>query len=70
MVLDHGFATIGVRTVWAETMAVNQPSRKVMAKLGMRHVLTDHRQWDEPLPGTEQGEVVYEITRDEWTTAR
>lgn len=70
MVLDHGFATAGVSTVWAETMAVNQPSRKVMAKLGMRHVRTDHRQWDDPLPGTEQGEVVYEITRDEWTTAR
>ena len=47
-------------------MAVNQPSRGVMVKLGMRHVGTDHRAWDDPLPGTEQGEVVYEITREEW----
>jgi RimJ/RimL family protein N-acetyltransferase len=53
-------------TVWAETMAVNQPSRGVMVKLGMRHVRTDHRPWDDPLPGTEQGETVYEITREEW----
>lgn len=41
-----------------------------MSKLGMRHVRTDHRQWDDPLPGTEQGEVVYEITRRQWTATR
>jgi RimJ/RimL family protein N-acetyltransferase len=64
--LDHGFNSIGLDTVWAETMAVNQPSRGVMAKLGMRHVRTDHRAWADPLPGAEQGEVVYEITREEW----
>ena len=69
-VLDHGFGTVGLGTVWAETMAVNQPSWAVMSKLGMRHVRTDHRQWVEPLPDTEQGEVVYEMTRGEWNTAR
>lgn len=69
-VLDHGFGTVGLDTIWAETMAVNQPSRHVMVKLGMRHLRTDHRQWEDPLPGTGQGEVVYEITRDEWTHAR
>jgi len=69
-VLNHGFATVGLCTVWAETMAVNRPSRQVMSKLGMRHVRTDHRLWDDPLPGTEQGEVVYEITRGEWINSR
>lgn len=64
--LQHGFAARNLRMVWAETMAVNQPSRGVMAKLGMRHVRTDHRSWDDPLPGTEHGEVAYEITRNEW----
>jgi RimJ/RimL family protein N-acetyltransferase len=64
--LRHGFDSPGLQTVWAETMAVNQASRAVMAKLGMRHVRTDHRGWDHPLPGSEHGEVVYEITRDEW----
>jgi RimJ/RimL family protein N-acetyltransferase len=68
--LQHGFDTVGLRTVWAETMAVNQPSRSVMAKLGMRHIRTDHRSWDNPLPGAEQGEVVYEITRNEWLSRR
>jgi RimJ/RimL family protein N-acetyltransferase len=68
--LQHGFDTVGLRTVWAETMAVNQPSRSVMAKLGMRHIRTDHRSWDNPLPGAEQGEVVYEVTRAEWLSRR
>ena len=65
--VDHGLRTVGLGTVWAETMAVNAASRRVMAKLGMRHVRTDHRSWDDPLPGAEQGEVVYEITAQEWS---
>jgi len=64
--LDHGFAAVGLSRVSAETMAVNEPSRRVMGKLGMRHLRTDHRLWEEPLPGAEQGEVVYVITGEEW----
>ena len=63
--LDHAFATLGLPRVWAVTMAVNTPSRRVMERLGMRHVRTYVGEWEEPLPGWEQGEVVYEITRDE-----
>ena len=68
--LEHGFGTVALDTVWAETMAVNKPSRRVMSKLGMRHIRTDHREWDSPLPGADQGEVVYELTREEWRSAR
>lgn len=68
--LAHGFTTVGLDTVWAETMAVNLPSRRVMAKLGMRHVRTEHRSWDDRLPGAEQGEVVYEITWNHWLHAQ
>lgn len=64
--LAHGFATIGLERIWAETMAVNAGSRAVMRSIGMRHLRTEHRQWDDPLPGAEAGEVVYEITADEW----
>jgi RimJ/RimL family protein N-acetyltransferase len=64
--LDHGFDAVGLKTVWAKTMAVNEPSRRVMVKLGMRHVRTDHRVWGNPLPGSEHGGVVYQITREEW----
>ena len=65
-VLDHGFGTVGLETVWAETMAVNTASRAVMDRLGMRHVRTEHRSWEHPLPGADPGEVVHELTAGEW----
>ena len=65
--LEHGFADLGLEVVQAETMAVNHPSRRVMERLGMRHVRTEHRVWDDPLPGAEEGEVVYETTAAEWS---
>jgi RimJ/RimL family protein N-acetyltransferase len=64
--LDHGFGAVGLHRIWAETMAVNAGSRGVMEKLGMRHVRTDVRAWSDPLPGSELGEVVYEITAADW----
>ncbi|WP_154792045.1 GNAT family N-acetyltransferase [Occultella kanbiaonis] len=65
-VVEHCFGTVGLESVTAETMAVNLASRGVMRKLGMRHVRTEVREWDEPLPGTEQGEVSYELHRAHW----
>jgi RimJ/RimL family protein N-acetyltransferase len=65
-VLDHGFDTVALDRVWAETMAVNEPSRRVMARLGMRHLRTEHQSWEHSLPGADQGEVVYEISRQDW----
>jgi RimJ/RimL family protein N-acetyltransferase len=64
--LSHGFETVGLQRVWAETMAVNTASREVMRKLGMRHLRTESRQWDEPLPGSDLGEVTYELTAEDW----
>jgi len=47
-------------------MAVNARSRAVMERCGMSHTRTFHLDFDDPLPGTEEGEVEYEITRDDW----
>ena len=44
-------------------------SAAVLAKSGLRHVGTEVKQWDEPIPGWEHGEVFYEITRDEWAAS-
>lgn len=33
---DHGLTTVGLRMVWAETMAINEPSRSVIVKPRMR----------------------------------
>lgn len=64
--LRHAFETVGVPRVVADTMAVNTGSRAVMEKVGMRYVRTYFVDFDDPLPGTEQGEVLYEITRKDW----
>lgn len=64
--LAHAFETLEVLSVWAETMAVNQGSRGVMRKVGMRHVETYHASFEDPLPETDKGEVIYEITSDTW----
>ena len=47
-------------------MAVNVASRAVLAKLGMTHVDTYVGDWEESLPGAEQGEVAYALTRRGW----
>jgi RimJ/RimL family protein N-acetyltransferase len=64
--LSHGFETVGVRRVIAQTMAVNAASRGVMSAVGMTYVRTYYPDFDDPLPGTEQGEVEYEITMEAW----
>lgn len=64
--LAHAFDTAGLPRVHARTMAVNLASRGVMRALGMRYVRTLHPGFDDPLPGTEQGEVEYEMTRAMW----
>lgn len=55
-----------VERVVATTMAVNTASRAVLARLGMTHVDTYVGEWDDPLPGWEEGEVVYELRRRDW----
>lgn len=64
--LRHAFGTVGQRRVIAQTMTVNTGSRGVMEAVGMRYVRTFHPSFDDPLPGTEHGEVEYEMTRERW----
>jgi RimJ/RimL family protein N-acetyltransferase len=64
--LRHAFDTVRQSRVIAQTMAVNAGSRAVMAAAGMRYVRTYFPSWDDPLPGADQGEVEYEMTREMW----
>jgi RimJ/RimL family protein N-acetyltransferase len=64
--IRHGFEDLALRRIFAETMAVNAGSRATMAAVGMRHVRTFHQHWEEPIPGSELGEVEYAISREEW----
>ena len=61
--IRKGFAELGARRVWAQTMAGNLASRRVMEKAGLQHVRTFHLEWEDPLPGTEHGEVEYALTK-------
>jgi RimJ/RimL family protein N-acetyltransferase len=65
--LAKGFAELGIRMVWAETMTVNRPSRNVMEKLGMTLAETIPTPDDMmAVEGSEHGGVRYEITKEQW----
>ena len=64
------FTELGVERVVACTMAVNTASRSVMEKAGLVHVRTFHESWPDPIPGTEHGEVEYELMKDVWECSR
>ena len=63
--IDWGFESGGYDKIVACTMAVNHGSRRVMEKIGMNHARTVS--FDAAaFPGTEHGEVWYELTRAGW----
>lgn len=64
--IGWGFDIVGYDRIVASTMAVNLASRRVMEKLGMRHTRTDFSEWSDPIPGSDHGEVWYEVTRASW----
>ena len=64
--IRKGFTELGVRRVFAQTMAVNTASRRVMEKAGLVPARTFHEDWQEPIGGAEQGEVEYALTRADW----
>lgn len=64
--LRHGFGDLGLQRVRADTMAVNEASRATMASCGLRYLRTFFVEFEEPLPGTELGEVEYGLTLKEW----
>ena len=68
--IDKGFAEFGVQRVFAETMAVNTASRRVMEKAGLRYARAFHAAWPVRIPGDEHGDVEYALDRDEWEQDR
>ena len=62
----YGFDEVGLDRIIAQTMAVNAGSRAVMERIGLTYVRTFRTSFAEPVEGIEEGEVEYEITRDQW----
>ena len=64
--VDKGFAELGVRRVVAFTYGPHLASRRVMEKAGLLYVRTFHQAWPDAIPGDEDGDVEYALTREEW----
>lgn len=64
--VQWGFDAKGFDTIVACTMATNLGSRRVMEKIGMRHTQTVALSASH-VPGSEEGEVWYALTRSDWS---
>lgn len=60
----EAFGRRGFDRVRAQTMAVNLGSRRVLEKAGFRHVETVFPAFSHPVPGDDQGEVIYEVRHE------
>jgi RimJ/RimL family protein N-acetyltransferase len=69
-VVEFAFERPGIERIVATTMAVNTGSRRVMEKTGLRHLSTFFAEWLAYIEGAEHGDVVYELTREQWRAAR
>ena len=68
--IAKAFSELGMERVVADTMAVNHRSRAVMRRSGLRFARLYHEHFEDPLPGTEFGEVEYAIDRRTWEAGR
>lgn len=64
--VSWGFRSGDYDKIFASTMAVNHASRRVMEKFGFSYGRTIHAELTNPFPGTEVGEVEYEVMRKVW----
>lgn len=64
--IQKGFIEFGVQRVVASTMTVNAASRRVMEKAGLKFVRTFFQDWPEEIEGSEEGDVEYALSRQEW----
>jgi RimJ/RimL family protein N-acetyltransferase len=68
--IDKGFTDLGVERVVAFTMVVHDASRRVMEKAGLKQVRVFHAPWPDKIPGDEEGDVEYALSRAEWERSR
>jgi RimJ/RimL family protein N-acetyltransferase len=66
--LRYGFAELGLSRIFAQTLAINEPSRATMSSAGLTYVRAFAS--SESFPGAEHGEVEYEITRETYLAQR
>jgi RimJ/RimL family protein N-acetyltransferase len=62
----YGFDDVGLDRIIAQTLSVNAASRAVMERIGLTYVRTFATSITLPVEGVEEGEVEYEMTREQW----
>ncbi|MEQ4714758.1 GNAT family N-acetyltransferase [Nonomuraea sp. B19D2] len=67
--IQKAFSELGARRVYAEALAVNMASRRVVEKAGLQYVRSFHVDRPE-IPGSERGAVEYELLRADWESLR
>lgn len=65
--VEQAFACPTVERVFASAMASNRASRRVLEKVGMRHTAAWVTKEKREVPGRDEGEVGYELSRSEWS---
>jgi RimJ/RimL family protein N-acetyltransferase len=68
--IRKGFTELGVERVFAETMAVNTASRRVMEKAGLIFARSFHQPWPYPIEGDDQGDVEYALSKAGWDASQ
>jgi RimJ/RimL family protein N-acetyltransferase len=63
----YGFDDVRLDRIIAQTLTVNVASRAVMERVGLTYVRTFTTSTTDPVEGVEEGEVEYEMTREQWT---
>lgn len=66
--IRYGFEKVRLNRIFAQTMAVNLASQATMAAAGLTftRAFVSGEPYDDLVPGAEQGEVEYAITRTMW----
>ena len=67
--MRYGFDDVGLDRIIAQTLTVNAGSRAVMERVGLSYVRSFPTSMTEPAEGVEEGEVEYEMTREQWGRA-
>ena len=62
----YGFDDVGLDRIIAQTLAVNTGSRAVMERVGLTYVRTFPTSMTAPAEGVSEGEVEFELTREQW----
>lgn len=69
--IRYGFGGLGLNRIFAQTMAANTAARAAMKAAGLSYIRTFiSGPYGELVPGADQGEVEYEITRSTWQRNR